>query len=607
MPKRAGRDRAQTLASWLRGREEWKFFAVLPRASRGLSWTWWLLIVSRGALPGLFSIAVGAMVATVSGGKSVTGPLIAVAVVFVLIQLLSPLHAQVGANLGQQLSCWLHDRLLLATTEPVGVAHLEERELTDRLTSARDFDLGIAGPPMHLSIGIIAGGLVQVVGGLGQAAVLAAYTWWAPLLMAAAWGSTHWLLRESSIWGDRDEGDVIAAQRQAEYAYRQAVDSPAAKELRLFGLGEWTVTRFAASRLRLVDLRWQATRLRRRPLRSTILVLVAANGILMWSLARAVASGAIDTGHLVVFAMAAVGTSALAFGGLSWALPPAAHSVATVLALDEEMAVAGRLSLGDRGAEGLPRGTLRFRQVGFRYPGAERAVFDGLDLTIEAGTSLALVGLNGAGKTTLAKLLCGLYEPTSGAVEIDGVDLREFDAREWRRRVTAVFQDFIQYPMPLGVNVAPLGAPPETIAAALADAGAAGLAELDTPLGGGHDGGTDLSGGQWQRVAVARALCAVRQGAAVVVLDEPTAQLDVRGEAEIFQRILKATKECTTLLISHRFSTVQHADRICVLDGGRVAELGTHAELMALGGRYRQMYDLQASRFVEGEPDGPAS
>jgi ATP-binding cassette subfamily B protein len=580
---------------------------VLPRASRGLSWTWWLLIVSRGALPGLFSIAVGAMVATVSGGKSVTGPLIAVAVVFVLIQLLSPLHAQVGANLGQQLSCWLHDRLLLATTEPVGVAHLEERELTDRLTSARDFDLGIAGPPMHLSIGIIAGGLVQVVGGLGQAAVLAAYTWWAPLLMAAAWGSTHWLLRESSIWGDRDEGDVIAAQRQAEYAYRQAVDSPAAKELRLFGLGEWTVTRFAASRLRLVDLRWQATRLRRRPLRSTILVLVAANGILMWSLARAVASGAIDTGRLVVFAMAAVGTSALAFGGLSWALPPAAHSVATVLALDEEMAVAGRLSLGDRGAEGLPRGTLRFRQVGFRYPGAERAVFDGLDLTIEAGTSLALVGLNGAGKTTLAKLLCGLFEPTSGAVEIDGVDLREFDAREWRRRVTAVFQDFIQYPMPLGVNVAPLGAPPETIAAALADAGAAGLAELDTPLGGGHDGGTDLSGGQWQRVAVARALCAVRQGAAVVVLDEPTAQLDVRGEAEIFQRILKATKECTTLLISHRFSTVQHADRICVLDGGRVAELGTHAELMALGGRYRQMYDLQASRFVEGEPDGPAS
>jgi ATP-binding cassette, subfamily B, bacterial len=182
----------------------------------------------------------------------------------------------------------------------------------------------------------------------------------------------------------------------------------AAGELRLFGLSDWTVARFAASRRRLVDLRWQATRLRRRPLRWTVVVLVAANGVLLWSLARGVTSGAIGTGQLVLFAMAAVGTSALAFGGLSWALPPAAHSVATVLALDEEMAAAGRLSGGEQSTAGRPRQTLRFRQVGFTYPGTSRPVLDGLDLTIEAGTSLAVVGLNGAGKTTLAKLLCGL-------------------------------------------------------------------------------------------------------------------------------------------------------------------------------------------------------
>ncbi|MFD0346493.1 ATP-binding cassette domain-containing protein [Kitasatospora aburaviensis] len=147
--------------------------------------------------------------------------------------------------------------------------------------------------------------------------------------------------------------------------------------------------------------------------------------------------------------------------------------------------------------------------------------------------------------------------------------------------------------------------PDEVVEAALTDAGAADLADLDTVLAPGYDGGRDLSGGQWQRVAVARALCAVRQGAGVVVLDEPTAQLDVRGEAEIFDRILTATKGCTTVLISHRFSTVQHADRICVLADGRVAELGTHDELMAANGRYRQMFDLQASRFEE-EPDGIA-
>jgi ABC-type multidrug transport system fused ATPase/permease subunit len=154
--------------------------------------------------------------------------------------------------------------------------------------------------------------------------------------------------------------------------------------------------------------------------------------------------------------------------------------------------------------------------------------------------------------------------------------------------------------------VAPAGAPDEVIGAALADAGAAGLTQLDTILARGYEGGTELSGGQWQRVALARALCAVRMGAGLVLLDEPTAQLDVRGEAEIFERILAATRHTTTILISHRFSTVRHADRICVLEGGRVVEIGTHDELMAKGGRYRTMFDLQASRFgaADAEEEG---
>ena len=133
-------------------------------------------------------------------------------------------------------------------------------------------------------------------------------------------------------------------------------------------------------------------------------------------------------------------------------------------------------------------------------------------------------------------------------------------------------------------------------------AGARSVATLDTPLAKGYPGGTDLSGGQWQRVALARTLAAVGAGAGVVLLDEPTAQLDVRGEAEIFDRLLEATRRCTTILISHRFSTVRHADRIAVLEHGRVIELGTHDELMAKGGRYRTMFDLQAQRFTEEEP-----
>ena len=203
--------------------------------------------------------------------------------------------------------------------------------------------------------------------------------------------------------------------------------------------------------------------------------------------------------------------------------------------------------------------------------------------------------------------LCRLYDPQSGRIEIDGADLREFDLMSWRSRIAAVFQDFIRLELPLRDNVAPAGAPDDVVLAALESAGAAKLASLGTILARGYDGGTDLSGGQWQRVALARALSAVKMGAGVVLLDEPTAQLDVRGEAEIFDRVLAATRHCTTILISHRFSTVRHADRICVLEHGRVTELGTHDELMALGGRYRTMFELQAERFsVPADEEGTA-
>ncbi len=249
----------------------------------------------------------------------------------------------------------------------------------------------------------------------------------------------------------------------------------------------------------------------------------------------------------------------------------------------------------------MPASEIRFHDVCFSYLPDAPPILNGFDLTIPAGTSIAIVGQNGAGKTTLAKLLCRLYDPQGGAVEVDGVDLRELDLDSWRRRLAAVFQDFIKYELPLRDNVAPGGAPEREIAQALERAGAGGLAELDTTLSKSYAGGTDLSGGQWQRVALARALCAISLGAGVVLLDEPTAQLDVRGEAEIFDRILEATRDCTTILISHRFSTVRHADRICVLEDGKVVELGTHLELMALQGRYHTMFELQASRFDDEE------
>jgi ABC-type multidrug transport system fused ATPase/permease subunit len=321
-----------------------------------------------------------------------------------------------------------------------------------------------------------------------------------------------------------------------------------------------------------------------------------------WLLAADAAAGRISLEGLVIFAQAAVGTSLIAFGGLSWALDGSAAPAGAVLRLERAMAAAGSLPSGTRPPARGTAHEIRFRDVTFAYPGGG-AVLQHFNLTIPAGSSLAVVGQNGAGKTTLAKLLCRLYDPQSGAIEVDGVDLRDLDLDAWRARITAVFQDFIRFEWSLRSNVAPASSPDVAIERALRAAGAANLASLDTPLARGYIGGTDLSGGQWQRVALARALCAIDQGVGVALLDEPTAQLDVRGESEIFDRILAATRECTTILISHRFSTVRHADRICVIEHGRVAELGTHDELMARGGRYRTMFDLQAKRFSATEDE----
>jgi ABC-type multidrug transport system fused ATPase/permease subunit len=584
----------------LRERQEWQFFAVLPRADRRLAVLWWAVLVARGVLPALFAVAMGVTVGAVQSGDDLAAPLALVGATFVLLQVLTPIHQAVGANLGDRTAAYLYDRLTEACVEPPGVAHLEDPDLAGDLSMARDFDLGMSGPPLSISLDFIATGLVEMVGGLTAAAVLAGYTWWAPLLLAGAWLSTHWLLRESAVWKDRATPEVRDAQHHADYAFRLAVDPAPAKELRLFGLAGWTVDRFVARRRRLFDLQQAATRLRERPVLLSVALVTAANVAVFWSLADAAADGRLDLGRVVTFAQLALGTSMIAFGGLNWSLDGAAAPVAAVGRLGPAMAPAGALPPGEEPAAGMPAAEIRLRDLTFAYPGAGRPVLDGLDLVIPAGSSLAIVGRNGAGKTTLAKLLCRLHDPQGGAVVVDGVDLRRLDLDAWRGRIAAVFADFVRFELPLRDNVAPGGAPDAAVLAALDQAGAGGLADLDTILAKGYPGGTDLSGGQWQRVALARALCGVRLGAGLVILDEPTAQLDARGEAEIFERLLAATRHCTTVLISHRFATVRHADRICVLEHGRVAELGTHDELILLGGRYRTMFDLQASRFAEG-------
>ncbi|MGZ4739801.1 MAG: ABC transporter ATP-binding protein [Ilumatobacteraceae bacterium] len=588
----------------LRRRQEWQFFRALRRAAPAYAIGWWVLIVLRGTLPAVTSIGFGWLVSAITRHVSLVGPLVMVGVTFSLLLISQPLHQVVSANLGGRMAAHLYDRLITICVAPAGIAHLERAELTTDLTMARDFDLGMMGPPLDISMDFIAGGLVDLVVGVSAAILLADFHWWAALLLVAAWLSTHWLLRESGVWKDRNTDEVRKAQRHADYSYRLAVEAAPAKELRFFGLAGWVTDRFVSTRRRLYDLQYEATRLREKSVLSCLAIVLAANVFVFWLLADGAANSTVSKAMVVVFVQAAIGVSSIAFGGLNWAMDGAAAPVAA-LARVEAAVGAGMLSAGTTVPAPGPK-EIRFRDVSFAYEVGGRPVLDGFDLTIPAGSSMAIVGQNGAGKTTLAKLLCRLYDTTSGTIEIDGSALESLDLTAWRAQLTAVFQDFIHFELPLRNNVAPTGAPDDVIRAALAAAGGSELADgdLDTVLSKAYPGGTDLSGGQWQRIALARALCAVQQGAGLVLLDEPTAQLDVRGEAEIFERVLAATRHCTTILISHRFSTVRLADRICVIEDGKVIELGSHDELMALGGRYRTMFELQASRFTDrDEPE----
>jgi ATP-binding cassette, subfamily B, bacterial len=583
---------------------EWNLvFRVLPRAHRGLARSWWMLVVVRSLLPAAAVIATGALIGAVSAGHRPGLPLAVVAASSVLILVLSPVHDAVSANLGARVGADLHGRLLRAAVEPAGVAHLEEPDLADDFALAREFDVGITAPPIRVCMPFVANGMVEVGSGLAAAAILFWFQWWAPLVLTAGWLATHRLLRESTVWRTWRSEEVVRAQRHADYAYRMAVDVPIAKELRLFGLGGWTVSRFGAHRRELLQLALQALRLRERSLAWAALAALTGNALVMAALAAGALAHRVSLGSLVVFTGAVVGSAVLGVADFDWWFDTAARPAVVVESLQQRMPAFAALTSGGRPAAGLPRREIRLRELAFSYRGGT-PVLAGVNLTIPAGSSLAIVGRNGAGKTTLAKLLCRLYDPTGGAIEVDGTDLRDLDLDAWRSRLAVVFQDYVRYELPLRDNVAPAGASDADIEWALHQAGAADLAATATVLSKSYAGGTDLSGGQWQRVALARAMCAVRRGAGVVILDEPTAQLDVRGEAEIFARLLDATRGVTTILVSHRFSTVRHADRICVLDGGRVAELGSHDELMARGGEYATMFTLQAARFADDAAAG---
>lgn len=545
------------------------------------------------------------LVGSITDGRvSLAAPLVLLGIVSVITSSLRHGSGYSVEVIGQRLRGDAERRLMAMNMNPVGIAHLEDPMYLDFVESAKG-QLERWGAAN--SIWGVAESFSAVLTGLARAAVLLAFGWWAPTLLVVGAVVLHRASRaqfENLMKGWQRDAEHL---RRADYFRELTLTAEGAKEVRVFGLRHWLVDQFSSTWLTSMRGVWRE-RAASAWQGGVVAALVAcALGLVAWRIGAEAAAGTLSIETLMVLVPSALGL--VESGLLSNSQVYATGASAALLAIEEAertpVSVAVQVPSGELSAAGMPNREVRFDGVSFRYPNTSAEVLDDFDLTVQAGSSVAIVGLNGAGKTTLIKLLARLYAPTGGRITVDGTDLDAFDIDSWRSRVSVVFQDFTCWKLSLRDNVAfgdlDLAGSDEAVLEAIDRAQARSLLNdlpggLDTVLSPEFEGGVDLSGGQWQRVALARALMSARQGG-LLILDEPTASLDVRGEAEIFDRFLDVTRGATTLLISHRFSTVRRAERIVVLDGGRVVEDGTHDDLLEADGRYASLYRAQARHY----------
>ncbi|MFD4669745.1 ATP-binding cassette domain-containing protein [Lentzea sp. NPDC058450] len=533
-----------------------------------------LLAVLQGLAPAAAIAASGVLVAGLPGnlGQATLG-LALFGAALLTGTILSAILDHEAAVLDGRFAKIIHDTVAHASLR-TDVANLVGEQTTKDLGALAEFERvdGFVGTATALKEL-----LRQRATGIGAAVVLATFAWWAPIVMFLGWrglsfGVRKWLDHGMNLGAQQGQTEM----RRARYLRGLAVDSPAAKEIRVFGLAGWLVPLYRDSYLTALQAVWQGRRLGMRT------VFAATGGVLTAHLIvlTAIAQTTTTPAEIVVYAQAVLSTSAL--GYVFGAEIPLARARKVA---DLARSIAGRLTP----APPRPRTTanaIQLTNVHFGYAG--KPVLKGIDLEIPKGQSIAVVGENGAGKSTLVNLLAGIHRPDSGEIRMPG-------------EVSAIVQRFTRFELSLEDNIAFGRGGAHN---ALDRAGGLGLLDdlphgWDTVLSSSHPNGRDLSGGQWQKIALARALRAVDAGAEVLIMDEPSANLDVLAEEELFTRFSELAGEITTILVSHRLASVKHADRIVVIAGGRVAEDGTHAELMAAQGKYAAMYSLQAERFAE--------
>jgi ATP-binding cassette, subfamily B, bacterial len=597
---------------------------LLPRAGLPLVIALAVLQFLLGVLPVAFVLGTSIVLGRVSGavadgtGSRAWGGLIvafaAAAAVFGTQQILIPLANALGELLARRIDGLMYADLMSSAMGSSGVAPLEDQAVLGQLRVASaelEFNVQSPGQACAGMLALLAR-YTQLAGYL--LAVAVAFSW----LAAAGLAVVVLLFRHGHSTGmrkyARERRRLEPAERKADYLRRLAIQAPAAKEIRVFGLAGWLTSTLNQATLYFLHQVWAA----RRRVYMWPFIRFAVCGLALSAVGLA-ALGAVAAHQLTLTSFALVAQAAIGALRLGDYYPDADLQLATgMVAYNAIRQFAAGLGAAAEPAGAAPGETSRFvvadpvsaihfDRVTFGYPGSPRPVFDGLDLKIPIGRCTAIVGVNGAGKTTLIKLLSRLYEPTSGAVRADGVDIGSYPVDAWRAKLGVIFQDFLRYETSAEENIGygAIGHLHDR-AGIRAAAAAIGLDRIfdsmpegvRTPLARHMTGGADLSGGQWQRVALARALFALRHGSPILVLDEPTASMDVRAEAGFFREFSELATGATTVLISHRFATVRHADLIVVLEDGRVIEQGGHDELLAMCGRYAQLFRLQADRLA---------
>lgn len=537
----------------------------------------------------------------------------------ILLQFCAAVTTAGGSRVNAAYRVRLDELIAEAGLHPRDLGTLEDESFAQRLT-----DLATNSKGWLLRSGLTGTWtfVIHKLTAIGAAAIVFGWRWWVPFVVIAAF---LLVARMSRAWLDALLDNVFEKpnvdRQRSDYIGRLMIHPEAAKEIRIFGIARWLERRYVLLFEAAGEAYWPKAQ--RGLLRMAGVLLIEAAvmfgtlSLLGWDAWR----GAVPIGTVTTYVIAILGLEAFApMGDIESGLIRISVFLRNLLGLRKSVGLPDvRLAAPPPAVAREPGAVaIDIEGLSFTYPARDQPTLRDLSLHVPAGQSLAIVGVNGAGKSTLIKLIAGLYQPGSGSVRVDGKDPYADDSS--RGHVAVVFQDFVHYPLSLRDNVgfgAAFGST-EPIDQALLDTAlrdAAGTPILDrldgdwdTVLTSQSQGGTELSGGQWQRVALARALAAVGGGAGVLVLDEPTAALDVRAEAEIFDRFLDMTRGVTTILVSHRLSTVRRAERIVVLDGhtGRITEDGSHDELIARGGAYAEMFTLQARRFAMAGFRGPA-